>query len=731
MANITDLKPNVLWQQIETTQEDWEEAGKDVLLNILCRLHLIRAFEEKILELDRDGITHGPIHTSIGHEAASVASILPLRVGDQILATYRAHHHFLSKGLGYLDTQGHDYRCENTPVELKRFIRRTMAEIIGLEEGFCGGRGGSFHLRWAEAGFQSSNAIVGGHIPLATGVAWANKHQGKGNVTFAYLGDGSMHIGEVQEAFNLAALYQLPICFFIENNGYAVSTTVEEQTRETRLSSRGCAYGIPAFRVDGMDPVAVKLATEKALEIMRNNRGPVIIEATVYRYFHHSGGARGSAFGYRSKDEEAEWKEKDPLVRVAKELIDREWLDAEGDVLLRQKAQALMKELVDEITEPMDGRRQIIPSLWPDPETITEGVRGDLEELDGLRYEEIETYSGPTREEKFITSVAGVMERRMEADERIFCIGEDIHKLSGGPKGATRGLVERFPDRIIGTPIAEAGFTGLAGGAAMEGSYRPVVELMYPDFALVAADQLFNQIGKARHMFGGELKVPLVLRTAVSLGTGYGAQHSMDPAGLFAQFPGWRIVAPSSPFDYIGLMNSALRCEDPVLVIEHAGLFKTKGPVPVDDLDYYIPFGKAKVVRSGKDMTILSYLAMVPLAVSVADQSGVDAEVVDLRTLDIDGLDWETIGASIVKTGNVLIIEEGSKTASYGSLLVDEIQQRFFDYLDQPIKRVHGSEASPTCSKRLEARCVVNSDDVRTGLAEILENLGKEISSVA
>ncbi len=157
---------------------------------------------------------------------------------------------------------------------------------------------------------------------------------------------------------------------------------------------------------------------------------------------------------------------------------------------------------------------------------------------------------------KFIDCVADVMHRRMETDPRIICMGEDIHRLRGGTNGATRGLAEAYPGRVLGTPISEAAFMGLAGGMAMDGRFRPVVEFMYPDFLWVAADQVFNQAAKARHMFGGTAKAPLVLRTKVAIGTGYGSQHSMDPAGIFATAPGWRIVAPSTPYDYVGLMNA-------------------------------------------------------------------------------------------------------------------------------------------------------------------------------
>jgi 2-oxoisovalerate dehydrogenase E1 component len=255
-----------------------------------------------------------------------------------------------------------------------------------------------------------------------------------------------------------------------------------------------------------------------------------------------------------------------------------------------------------------------------------------------------------------------------------------------------------------------------------------MVEFMYPDFMWVAADQVFNQIGKARHMFGGTSAMPLVLRTKVAMGTGYGSQHSMDPAGIFATAPGWRIVAPSTAFDYIGLMNSALLCEDPVLVIEHVDLYASKGAAPIDDLDYCIPLGKARMVREGASLTILTYLAMVEKTRQVVEDLGVDAAIIDLRSLDRAGLDWETIEASVRKTGNVLIVEQGAQGTSYGGFLADELQRRVFDWLDQPIQRLHGGEASPSISKVLEAAACAGPEDIARAIRTAMFNQGRPLA---
>ena len=531
-----------------------------------------------MLELAGEQLVHGPAHSSIGQEGAAVGCISALRASDQINGTHRAHHHFLAKALAYVAPDGLDPLRDRLPDEMQTVLQRTLAEILGLAQGYCAGRGGSMHLRWDDAGVVGTNAIVGGGVPIATGVAWSRKRAGEGDVAVTFFGDGAIHQGAVAESFNLAALYDLPILYFIDNNQYAVSTTIEESTRETRLSARGLAYGIPAFVCDGMDPLAVRTATEKALVMLRAGEGPVIIEANSYRYFHQNGPLPGSAFGYRSKEEEAEWRGRDSLDRIAGELTTLGHLDDAGVQRLRQDAQDAVARAGEALLEPDGNHRRIKPSLWPEASSVDHGVRGDLSEFASARFEEQENHTGAIEDRKFVDLVAQVMARRMETDERIFVMGEDVHHLRGGTNGATRGLPEKFPDRVIGTPITECGFAGLAGGVAADGKYRPVVEFMYPDFCLVAADQVFNQIAKLRHMFGGDMPVPLVVRGKVAARSGYGSQHSMDPTGLYAMFPGFRIVAPSTPYDYVGLMNSALLCEDPVLVLEHLDLYQTTGP---------------------------------------------------------------------------------------------------------------------------------------------------------
>ncbi|MCW2289240.1 2-oxoisovalerate dehydrogenase E1 component [Leucobacter luti] len=721
------LDTGVPWIELTTTDADWKSADPQLLATMLGEMQLIRAFEEAVLELAGAGLVHGPAHSSIGQEGGAVGSILTLRSSDGVNGSHRGHHQFLAKAMTHVSGGALDLQAL-VGTDMQAMLDRTLSEILGLAAGFSGGRGGSMHLQWLEAGALGTNAIVGGGAPIAGGNAWAQRFAGTDDVSINYFGDGSSQIGSVLESMNLAAVWQTPVMFFIENNLYAVSTHASEASADTRFSVRGQGFSIPAWRVDGMDPLAVHLVTQEALERMRSGQGPAIIEAEVYRFFHQNGPFPGSAFGYRSKAEEKDWRERDPIALVARKMQELGHLTAAEAEAVREQAQQAMADAVAKIIEndpEREGKRRIKPALWPDPAVVDTGIRSDASELAAWTAVEPDPTAGTWRDVKFVEAVAQTMARRMETDDRIVVLGEDVHKLGGGTNGATKGLAQQFgSERVIGTPISENAFFGFATGAALDGRIRPVVEFMYPDFMWVAADQVFNQAGKARHMFGDNNTVPLVLRTKVAMGSGYGSQHLMDPAGVFATQAGWRIVAASTAADYVGLLNAALALEDPVLVIEHMDLYGKADSLPDGDLDYIIPPGSAAIRRAGSDVTVLSYLSMVDHALEAVAQTGIDAEVVDLRWLDRASIDWGTIEESIKKTNAVLIVEQGAQGSSYGAWLADEIQRRFFDWLDQPIERVTGGEASPSISKVLERAAIAGTEEVVAGLERVRAAMG-------
>lgn len=710
--------------RMEIEDADWQQLDAATAMRLATLLLSARHFEERILHLDKLNLVHGPAHSSLGQEGGAAGSVAALPTDTMINGTHRAHHQVLAKAINALYHEGFDPAGEGRLTDaMYAETRGLMHEILGLKDGWTGGRGGSMHLRRAQLGVMGTNAIVAGGLPIACGHAFAEKAQGGKRLMVTYFGDGALHQGATHEAMHLAALYRLPVLFFLENNRYAVSTSVEQSTYQTQLLTRPQGHGIPSVLVDGMNPFAVWLATRWAAERMQEEGGPAFVQADVYRYYHQSSSVPGSAFGYRSRDEEKAWRERDPWPFLKAQLIERGIVSEDALNTIDRAVADCVQAAYESCVEGSGSATRIRAELWPDPATVDDHLASDLSEFDGVRFAEYEDFSPDDMEDmSYIEAIPATMGHNMDKDDSVYLFGEDVANMGGGTVGATRGLLDRHAKRIINTPITENGFCGLATGAAVCG-LKTVVELMYSDFFLVAGDQLLNQAGKIRHLFNGDAKVPLVLRTRVPGKEGYGSQHSMDPAGVFTLFPGWRILAPSNAFEYVGLMNSALRCEDPVLVIEPQEMHRKRMPVP-RDRNYFIPIGKAKRVSEGSHITLLATLTMVETCQRLVQELGISADVIDLRTLSPRDIDYDTIGESVRKTGRVAIVEQTTRPASIGALIADEIQRRFFDWLDQPVQRVTGRWAPPTVSKALEAAALADDKDVATLLRNMLKESG-------
>ncbi|MCL6284183.1 thiamine pyrophosphate-dependent enzyme [Ruegeria sp. 2012CJ41-6] len=715
------LTPSAAWYRIEGSERDWKGEAKEDLIRWYWQMLLIRRFEERLLELSKSGLIHGPAHASIGQEAGAVGAMSILMPEDKINGTHRAHHQVLMKLLAAVTPQGLDLLADDFTGDMDDVLYRFMAEIMGLEPGYCGGRGGSMHMRDEASGIGGTSAIVGGNPPHAVGYALADKMLKRDRISIAFFGDGAAQNGATYEAMNIAAVQSVPTIFFIENNLYGVSTHLSDITRETRLSSRGAMFGIPSIEVDAMDVVAVHKAMVEARRIIREDGGPVVIEALCYRHFHQYGDMPGSAFGYRSEEEEAEWRSRDPIATAEARLKKLGVLDAAQLQHLDELLSARVKAAAERLTEPDPGGNALrIPQhLWPDPGSKDEGIVGDLSELRGKRFlTRDDMLNGAVEQKRFVVAASETLASAMQRDPRIIVLGEDVHRLSGGVSGMTRDALTNWPERVLPMPIAENGFSGVAMGAALNG-LRPVVEIMFGDFCFTAADQIANAIAKVRHMFGSGFPVPLVMRVRISPQTGYGSQHSSDPSAFFNLLPGWRIFSPSNGFDYIGMMNAALTCDDPVVIIEHTDFYQRKYDVPKGDRDYLIPFGQARIVRPGTACTVLAYGVAVEHAQKAAEETGIDAEIIDLRNIDVHGLDWDLIGASIEKTGRVVTAEQTARSLSLAPSWVAEIQDRFFDYLDHEIIRVTGGRAAPTVSAVLNRAALAQVSDVSDALVRI------------
>ena len=719
MSKLIELEAPAVCRMLQTTEADWRAIPPNDLIRMLFLLHLIREFETKVLDFKDAGLVHGPAHSSIGQEAVAAAMAVALRKPDMVASTHRAHGHFLSKALVYYAPDDHQPLLDPITPEMQTAVNRTLAEIMGLKDGWCGGRGGSMHLYDAASGNLGSNAIVGGGIPIATGAAWAQKLQNKDSVVVCLFGDGAINQGCFHEVANMAAVWQIPILYLIENNLYAVATHASESSYVKELGLRTVGYGFDSLSADGMDPVSMYVAIRDAIDKMRREPFPFCIEAKTYRYYHHGGRLPGSAYGYRSHEEEAEWLKRDPIQVFPTKLAQLGVITNGDNERLHALAKDCVGKAVDFCTNESDSRRYIPALGWPSAESVEQHLRCQEDVFTSIEFVEREAFQ-ELATMTYAEAISAAILRNMERDERIFVLGEEVANLRGGCYGATKGLKEIFPERLFNTPISETGFVGMAGGLASVG-LRPVVEIMFPDFALMSSDQLFNQIGKLRHIYGGRVCFPLVLRTRVAIGYGYGGQHSMDPSGFFALFPGWRIVAPSTAFDYIGLFNTAMRFEDPVLIIEHGLLYPKEDQIPVDNMDYFIAYGKARLLRAGTDVTVLTYLTSVAKCLQAAEAlsaaEGISAEVIDLRTLDYVGMDYDTIGESVQKTGSVLIVDQAPRSLSLSARISDEIQERFFDYLDCPVRKVTALDVPVPVSKKLEEAVLPSLDQIGTAMA--------------
>jgi len=705
--------PNLL--QVAGGSEDLQAEQAATMLYLL---HLIRTMEQWLV--DHEELVHGPVHSSIGQEAVAVGAAVALARGDQIASTHRAHHHVLAQVVASalreepaFDPAG----LGDTPPAVTLAVLQTLAEILGLRQGFAGGRGGSMHLGSIKDGVLGTSAIVGGGIPMTTGAAFAFGQRATGQVALAFFGDGASSIGALHESMALARVMSLPMIFLVENNLYSVATTVEETVGFPDIAIRSSGHDLPGIIVDGMDAVAMWAAVGIAREHAAAGLGPVLIEAKTYRYLHQSGRLPGSDYRYRTRQEEASWLLRDP-VQVLPQSLERAGLVSapQAQRILDRAGRDLSQVIAQVAGEGPEGWR-LIDDCWPDPADAVRGVRSNLTVSERGDRERVEpTIARDAQEVSFQQAISLVIDRAMERDPEVFIIGEEVGHLRGGAYGTTRHACRNHPERVFSAPICENGFSGLALGAAMLGM-RPIVELMFPDFALEAADQLFNHVPKARHMFGGDLDVPLVVRTRTAQGRGFGPQHSSDPAALFALFPGWRIVAPSSPADYVGLFNSAITGSDPVLIIEHHRLWQMIGPIP--DLDARLPFGLARIMRPGKDVTVLTWSHPAHRVIGIAERlsaEGIEVEVVDLRTIDPLGVDWELITDSIRRTGAGMIVEDATASHSLGPRLSQGIHERCFDVLRSPVRLVTGLDVPTPVSRVLEESVLLRDEGIESAM---------------
>ena len=685
------------------SKESLEAYGldKEKALEMLRQMWEIRLFEDRVYDLLGRNIIKGASHLYAGEEAVAVGAISTLRDDDLITSTHRGHGHCHARGASIAKTE--DAKQEH--------YDKMMAELCGRETGYCLGRGGSMHIADVERGNLGATGIVGGNIPVATGAALAQKLQGTKRVVICFFGDGAANTGNFHESLNLAGLWQLPVVYIVENNLYGMSVPIEHAAAKLDIADRACAYDMSGEVVDGMDVLAVREAVQLAVDKARQGAGPSLIECKTYRWYGHS---RSDPRNYRTKEEEAEWKSRDPIPTFAG------WLVEQG-VCTRDKVDQVETNAEDAIEV---ATRFALDSAFPSPDGLENFVYSPFKwaPADYAKERELRDLcrtGGPgTRKVLYREALQEAAAEELIRDPRVFIMGEDVG-LYGGAYGATRGLFDEFgPERVRDTPISEATIGGAAVGAAMAGM-RPIAEIMYVDFTPLAMDQIANQGAKNRFMFGGKTIVPMVIRTEGGAGRSIAAHHSQSLEALWTHFPGIYVVMPSTPFDAKGLLKAAIRDDNPVMFIEHKMLYGIEGYVP--DEDYVIPFGVADVKREGNDVTVVTYSRMVHRSLEAAEKlatEGISVEVIDLRTLK--PLDMDTIAASVKKTGRVVGVTEAYKTGSFISELAMCIQEDLFDWLDAPVVRVAAADVPVPMSETLEDAAIPSVDAIIAGIQNVL-----------
>lgn len=656
-------------------------SSKAEKLQLYRTMQVIRVVEERLAKSHQRGLIPGACHTYVGQEAIAAGVCAHLRKADAIFSTHRGHGHALAKGL--------------PPREL-------MAELYGRETGCSRGRGGSMHLFAPEIGMLGTSGIVGPCILQATGAGYSFKLMKTDNVGVAFFGDGAVNNGAFHEGVNMASIWKLPVLFVCENNQFATEVPFETVAGNPSVAARGAAYGITSVTLDGNDVLAVEAAAAEAIQRARSGGGPTLLECRTYRTRPHSEGM--GDYTYRTKEDVERWKTLCPIKRLRETLVSQHVVEAsELDEIDRE---------VEALAEQAHTFAELSP--FPSPDSAADSVYAPARTGTPR---DLPERPRSTRELSFMKATLEALTEAMEKDPSIFVLGEGIG-VRGGNFATTSGLFAKYgPERLRDTPICERGFVGLACGAAMSGT-RPVVDFMFADFVLDAAGEIINQIAKMQYMSSGRLQMPVLLRGCIGIGHAAATHHSGSYYSMYANFPGLRVVVPSNPRDAKGLLKTALTCGDPVLFLEHRELMAVKGEVPEEE--YYIDFGRAAVVRTGTDVTVVALALMVHKTMEACEllaEDGVSVELIDPRT--VAPLDVETIRCSVQKTGRLLIVDEAFGPFGVGAEIAAQIADAGFDDLDAPVRRLNGKHSPTPYSATLEAAVVPNVQAIRQAILDL------------
>ncbi|MBI3585846.1 MAG: dehydrogenase E1 component subunit alpha/beta [Ignavibacteriales bacterium] len=658
----------------QTIQFDRKKHSNQTLLELYEALLLPRLIEEKMLLLLRQGKL-SKWFSGLGQEAIAVGCTKALQATDYIFPLHR--------NLGV-------FTARDIPLE------KLFSQWQGKHSGFTKGRDRSFHFGTTDYRIIGMISHLGAMLGVADGVALASNLDGKDELALVFSGDGGTSEGDFHEAINVAAVWNAPVIFLIEHNGYGLSTPSGEQFRCKQFIDKALGYGIEGVQVNGNNILEVYDATRRIAETMRRERKPVLLEAITFRMRGHE---EASGTKYVPKELMEQWAKKDPVENYQRYLLE---IGILTDKRIKEQRQHL-KALIDDAWERALQEPAPIPS-----------EKDELADVyAATTYEVIPPNEKRESPKRFVNAIAEGLYQAMERDPKLVLMGQDIAEY-GGVFKITEGFVPRFgKERVRNTPLCESAIVASALGLSICGR-ASMVEMQFADFVSCGFNQIVNNLAKTHYRWGQSVNV--TVRMPTGAGVGAGPFHSQSNEAWFTHIPGLKVVYPSTPYDAKGLLTTSLIEPNPVLFFEHKFLYRSlEGPVP--DEYYNIPLGKAHVVQAGSDVTVVTYgMGVHWIAKLALKRSNIGIEIIDLRTL----LPWdkETVFASVKKTGKCLVLHEDTLTGGFGGEIAAAIAEECFSSLDAPVMRVGSMETPVPFHTALEQQFLANN-----GLKEKLEQL--------
>ncbi len=640
------------------------------LVHLYRQLLLPRMIEEKMLVLLRQGKI-SKWFSGIGQEAISVGATAALDQKDWIMPLHRNLGVFTSRDMP---------------------LHRLFQQWQGHKEGYSKGRERSFHFGSSEHRICGMISHLGPQLALADGAALAHQLKEEPLIAVAFTGDGGTSEGDFHEALNVAAVWNLPVIFIIENNGYGLSTPVSEQYRCRQLADKGMGYGIEAVVIDGNNVLAVHHTIRGVREYCLREKKPYLIECMTFRMRGHE---EASGTKYVPKELMEEWGRKDPIKNYEQFLVQegvltemevasirhehKAYIDSE--LQLAEQVQPIVPHTPEE-EKDVYAVRQSAPVLLPDPDQRDPAIK----------------------DKRMLDAIKEALEQSMERDPRLVLMGQDIAEYGGAFK-VTEGLMERFgKHRVRNTPLCESAIVGVTLGLALEG-IPSVMEMQFADFVTVGFNQIVNNLAKIHYRWGQS--APVVIRMPTGAGVGAGPFHSQSNEAWFTHVPGLKVVYPSGAYDAKGLLNAAIQDPNPVMYFEHKVLYRSQSE-PVPDDYYEVSIGKARLVREGEDLTVITYGAGVHWSLEYQrNQPEVSIHLLDLRTLL--PLDYDAIRNAVAKTGKVLVLHEDNLVGGIGGEIVAWIAEHCFELLDAPILRCASLDTPVPFNLQLEKNYLAES----------------------